>query len=418
MELNKEGNLENGEDCIENEYTNGEDSSNPNLANEVNSTENKKLKGDAIGETMYSERYVLKTLLQLMDCEWSEELENDLCSVWDMTTDKDVVDFLLENNFIDLSIGVIKDTKELRLIEIMVGIVGNMCVYPEASAKVISLQEIDVFLSLITITDTPILIQLMRLYKALLFCENVDSHLIITDNTVDQITFILRSSQNSELLLYTLQVTAEIINKKKIEILGANILDNVNEAFKELSKNFADEICVSRDFEKSISAYLKVLENMCSALEEIIETEKYNNFINQFSVTSVEGTISCLEIILNLCSDSELIQNMPETVEYFLYCSANFVLSFRAPFRAKILKLFFEIFEIIIDNNLTFESDVCSSIVDFLIYAVNKGDTNQVHDTFQSWTKSKLRILFIDNIINKNECSDNFISKVNNLCNS
>lgn len=55
-----------------------------------------KLRGDAIGETMYSQSFVAKTLLKLSDVEWNEEFEEDLCSLWDMTVERDVCEYLFE----------------------------------------------------------------------------------------------------------------------------------------------------------------------------------------------------------------------------------------------------------------------------------------------------------------------------------
>lgn len=87
------------------------------------------IKGDAIGNTMYSERFVLKTLLSLQNIEWDENYENTLCTLWDMTIDKDVAIYLANHSFFDILIPTIENNlnENARLVEILVGITSNIC---------------------------------------------------------------------------------------------------------------------------------------------------------------------------------------------------------------------------------------------------------------------------------------------------
>lgn len=76
-----------------------------NVVEELDEEIISKIKGDAIGNTLFSERFVLKTLLELQnytDKKLSDEFEKDLCFLWDMTVEKDVVRFLLAQNCLDL----------------------------------------------------------------------------------------------------------------------------------------------------------------------------------------------------------------------------------------------------------------------------------------------------------------------------
>lgn len=90
-----------------------------------------KIKGDAIGETLYSERFVLRTLLELQNInnekKLSEEFEKDLCLLWDMTIDKDVVRLLLKHSVLEMLTSIIDASEDERLIEILLGIIGNCC---------------------------------------------------------------------------------------------------------------------------------------------------------------------------------------------------------------------------------------------------------------------------------------------------
>lgn len=90
-----------------------------------------KIKGDAIGQTLYSERFVLRTLLELKnvtnEIKMTEEFEKDLCLLWDMTIEKEVVQLLLTHSVIDMFTSIIETTEDERLIEILLGIIGNCC---------------------------------------------------------------------------------------------------------------------------------------------------------------------------------------------------------------------------------------------------------------------------------------------------
>lgn len=55
---------------------------------EIDSETMQKMKGDAIGETLYSERFVLKTLMELKKqngAKIDESFEKDLCLLWDVS---------------------------------------------------------------------------------------------------------------------------------------------------------------------------------------------------------------------------------------------------------------------------------------------------------------------------------------------
>lgn len=46
---------------------------------------------------------------------WTESMETDLCTLWDMTLEKDIVEFLLENDFLKMAEFTLKTSKEPRL---------------------------------------------------------------------------------------------------------------------------------------------------------------------------------------------------------------------------------------------------------------------------------------------------------------
>lgn len=85
---------------------------NPCLPVELNDTEAEVIKGDSIGDTLYSERFVLATIIKLTEFDdKNEALEADLCSLWDMTIEKDVVKLLLEHSVLEVFANAIQNSQ-------------------------------------------------------------------------------------------------------------------------------------------------------------------------------------------------------------------------------------------------------------------------------------------------------------------
>lgn len=87
-----------------------------------------KIRGDAIGDTLYSERFILKTLMELKelnDGKLEENLEQKLEIIWDQSIESSVVKFLLNFDFLDIASVIVDSTEDERLIEILLGIIGK-----------------------------------------------------------------------------------------------------------------------------------------------------------------------------------------------------------------------------------------------------------------------------------------------------
>uniref|UniRef100_A0A1B6MPX7 Protein SAAL1 n=1 Tax=Graphocephala atropunctata TaxID=36148 RepID=A0A1B6MPX7_9HEMI len=180
-----------------------------------------RIKGDAIGDTVYSERFVLKTLIQLSqykDDMWSEDLESDLCILWDMTATPAVVLFLMKHDCLSLLATLIQSTSNPRLVEILVGIMGNMCCVREARAAVSEDARLySVLLQLLTCLDPQTLVQLSRCLQSFtwdLLREDAtlaaDQHWleqqVVSGHLSSSLAFILSSSVNEELLMAILDL--------------------------------------------------------------------------------------------------------------------------------------------------------------------------------------------------------------------
>lgn len=197
---------------------------NPSLPTELNAEDVAKMKGDAIGDTLYSERYVLSILLRLttgaVDLAEDDNFEKDLCTLWDMTIEKDVVKLLLNHGVLDLFGMIIVTTEDKRLTEIIVGIIGNMSCFSE-TRDLISINDdlMTTVLNLIDTDDAPTLVQLMRFFKTTLIFENSGDealwfrHFQTVDKFVEKFSFILSNSTSTTLLLNSLEALSAICNK-------------------------------------------------------------------------------------------------------------------------------------------------------------------------------------------------------------
>lgn len=112
------------------------------------------LNADNIGGTVFSKHWLFTTLMRLLEVVDHEDdsncaegtespavtqcvdiddaLQDNLCKLWDMSMNPEVVSFLMEFKAIELLCGVIAKSRAPRATEICVGILGNMACNSEA----------------------------------------------------------------------------------------------------------------------------------------------------------------------------------------------------------------------------------------------------------------------------------------------
>uniref|UniRef100_A0A1A9W9Q6 Beta-catenin-like protein 1 N-terminal domain-containing protein n=1 Tax=Glossina brevipalpis TaxID=37001 RepID=A0A1A9W9Q6_9MUSC len=214
---------------------------NPNILEVENADPEdlERIRGDAIGDTLYSERFVLNTLLKLSKLEKNlqdeKAIEKDLCTLWDMTLDTDVIEYLLKQDVLTLFAEVIKATNDKRLTEILVGILANMCDLKKTRDE-LCLQEsqlVEVLLDLSGCLDALTLQQLMRLW-AVIFVKSPTEHIekwyeLVCKNGqfIENICFILNNAINHKVLLQTLETLNAVLAKFAL-------LENPAKSFMEL----------------------------------------------------------------------------------------------------------------------------------------------------------------------------------------
>ncbi|XP_038663500.1 protein saal1 isoform X2 [Scyliorhinus canicula] len=177
---------------------------------------------DAIGSTVYSKHWLFSTLMRLIELvspegedtevtdsgaetELDEDLENEICKIWDMSMDEDVAVFLQEFNATDILLGIIGKSKCPRLTEICVGILGNMACYKETCQSITNNNNlVEVLLLLLGDTDPPTLLETSRLILSCLSQPDVSNiwiDQIHKQRSVrENVCFIMQSSTNADLL--------------------------------------------------------------------------------------------------------------------------------------------------------------------------------------------------------------------------
>ncbi|NWR71932.1 SAAL1 protein, partial [Centropus unirufus] len=149
--------------------------------------------------------------------ELDEEMESDICKVWDMSMDQDVASFLQEFNAPDIFLGVFAKSKCPRLTEICVGILGNMACFQDICMSISKDENLgQVLLQRLCDSDSPTLLETSRLLLTCLSQPEVANVWVerIRENpsVYDCICFIMSSSTNVELLVKVGEVVDKLFD--------------------------------------------------------------------------------------------------------------------------------------------------------------------------------------------------------------
>lgn len=238
--------------------------------------------GDVIGDTVYSERFVLKLLLKfanldtLKDEVQEKTFEEDLCTLWDMTAERDVVLFLQKHDFLSLLNFAWSVIESPRIVEILIGIIGNMCCQKEAAQ---ALLKMDTFLTLLLeytkSEDSLIIVQLLRLVNSSLFLADnslisVWIELFIKIGYSSALYFILKNSSNKDLIITSLENFNTICSYCNTEQLRTRFFGHfvTSEAIEALSTAFTEitvnqkESCNRDELERIFIISLQITLNL------------------------------------------------------------------------------------------------------------------------------------------------------------
>ncbi|KAL7306884.1 hypothetical protein TKK_0001044 [Trichogramma kaykai] len=220
--------------------------------NIVDEVDEQIIRGDQIGDTMYSAHWVLDFILSLTKEDKKDEdmIEGNLSTIWDMTADEQVVTFLLENQFYDVALVFLKSSRNDRHIEQLIGIIANLTCQTNALESLSEKNElVNIILMHLSGSDTETLLQVFRLIKCFIHDIKINPNsfwlkkLTSCEILVDSLNFILCNSSNENLLMSALELIClmteiKLPNSNQSLIEGIfdveKLLHNFNIATQEL----------------------------------------------------------------------------------------------------------------------------------------------------------------------------------------
>lgn len=237
--------------------------------------------GDVIGDTAYSERFVLKLLLKFANLDTLKEeikektFEEDLCTLWDMTAERDVVLFLQKHDVLNLFSFAWPVVESPRIVEVLIGIIGNMCCQKEAAESLLKMESfLTMLIEYAKSEDSLTIIQLLRLVNSSLFLagDNISVwiNMFIKVGYSNALYFILKNSSNKELLVTGLENFNTICSycntgKYRTNFFGhfvsSEAIVSLATAFTEISVNQKDN-CDRHELERISLITLQITLNL------------------------------------------------------------------------------------------------------------------------------------------------------------
>ncbi|EUB65037.1 hypothetical protein EGR_00306 [Echinococcus granulosus] len=236
------------------------DTRNPSPPPGVDSTQEQ---NDQIGNSAYSKRWLYSLILQVLtkiseseegsfatEEELESPLEEELCCLWDITTDQALLSHLRHFQLVPVFTECIHKSKCPRLIEISLGVLANLSLDEEQCGILSEEQSFMVdALNLLVIDDTRILIELFRLLRSVLASRLhrqvwLDAiHFAL--EFIDRVNFILCSSTNASLLMNTISAIETIlrIDDSLCELwCNESLLGSLQEAQKQMCWIHGNEV--------------------------------------------------------------------------------------------------------------------------------------------------------------------------------
>ncbi|EFA09779.1 uncharacterized protein LOC100141806 [Tribolium castaneum] len=336
-----------------------------------------KLRGDAIGNTMYSERFVLNTLMQFSDLKWSEEVENDLCVLWDMTEEKDVCEFLYRLSYPTLACTALANYTEPRFVEIVVGIFANLlCSKCESNVKE---DEIRAVLDLLNSDDPYILIQVMRFLHALAFmCEKLD---FFERRHFDKIMFILNNSTNRELLTVSLKALAALTDGTKLplDVITPELLSSTLAAYKTLKNPDCEsevELFESQEQHLNAKHLIQIHCNICTYIDNFIYLTQYVAQIK----ANLGGFNFEMALLLRFYKEERNLIPMSDDFKFYVEAMTYIFKTIHVEFHAPIVRPLCEIYFIVNEK----EPANLRCVAELICYFISVGTLNTIRRNFDN----------------------------------
>ncbi|KAL5007859.1 hypothetical protein ScPMuIL_016665 [Solemya velum] len=286
------------------------------------------LSADSIGNTAFSKHWLFSTLMKLIEevekenddsekedmepvfaVDVDDELQNELCRLWDMSMNSDVAVFLQEYKAVDIMVGVIGKSKAPRVTEICIGILGNMACN-ESICKSISENEklIRLTLLLLESTDAPTLVETTRLLYTSLSCRDAKLPWITaidSSNSVQgHLQFIFQSSTNCDLLKNTAELVDILFDLRdnfSVTWATTDFIQALLEAIQQIGCSHSDALEIFLHIFQVFSTTEKGVESLVTCAPELKNPLlKYLNIICEDEIVGLEGREACLASALSV----------------------------------------------------------------------------------------------------------------------
>lgn len=339
------------------------------LATDIDSEMMVKLRGDAIGNTMYSETFVAKTLMQLTNLQWSDKIEEDLCFLWDMTLEKDVCDYLLKLSYPSIACDVILKYDENRLMEIVIGILANICCTVDTAD--ITDEQAKMILSVLDIDDSLILIQVVRFIKALAYDRE---QLPFVDEVVlEKFNYILLNSCNVDLLLNSLDGMSKMTSDNKLEVkfIKGDLIQSSVIAFQCICKleqerlSLLDDEIETNHQRTALTYLIQIVTNICSYINTDDKNNEFSNELNKHIGTFIDE----LSRILNYYSRDECVLPVSEELQFYIKAFIFIFQVLNVDYNKSIFKSVVSITNILLTN----KCEECELFLEFCNYFIFVG---------------------------------------------
>ncbi|KOC70214.1 Protein SAAL1 [Habropoda laboriosa] len=306
-------------------------------AQEVEENEIEKLKEDTIGDTLYSGKWIISILLSISKVQedgWNEKLQSDLCTLWDMTTEKDIVQFLVDVDFLKVAEFALNSSEEPRLTEIILGIIGNMTCESSVLDLLGAKEELlETILRHLSSEDSATLVQILRLLRSALW--NIQTNpeskwrVNLRNSTFlrEVVPFILKSSTNEELLIAT---TSFLRSAAEIDLpSGKTLLDELFESSSFLLgmlESF-EEVLPEDEAHLHSASTLKYLEDWLELFSNLRKGHQIHQEILQED--NLTRTVEIPRRILTSFIDPWNLYPLDETKASCVHRCAEMILDFR-----------------------------------------------------------------------------------------
>lgn len=363
------------------------DSHTNNLSiNEIDDDTEHILRGDAIGDTMYSQSFAVKTLLKLSDIQWNADLEEDLCFLWDMTVEKDVCAYLFTMSYPSIACDVIMKYDENRLIEIIIGIFANiLCGDCE---KNVSQEEAATVLNVLESDDPLILVQVVRFIKAM---SHVDPKLtFITSDVLNKLSFILANSLNQDLLLKSLDALSSVMvdNKLDKDLVKSELFSSSLTAYQVIRKSENDgcmEEYFSADMQTAFTHLMNIVTSFATFLDDLDEKQTILSEIKD-TCTSLINEVS---EILHFYKKEENLFPLSESFTFYIeslsYACSIFEINYDKTLFINILS----IVNLLIKHN---SLDI-SMFSELLCYLVSVSNVDLIKKDLESFSEKEVALI-------------------------